>query len=78
MLGPRANRAALLSSQAYKDLQAMEGLSLVKAEIDKFLDLVMQNADREEEEKMTLDVSMNYVFLGNPGKLIINLLLCTM
>lgn len=67
LLGPRADRQSLESSIAYRSLMAMEGLASVKAEIDKFLELVMQNAEREEAEKKMIDVSLNYVFLGNPG-----------
>jgi len=68
LLGPRADRASLQSSEAYHELLAMEGLQSVKDKVENFLELVMQNAQREEDGKKMIEVSLNYVFLGNPGK----------
>jgi hypothetical protein len=46
ILGPRADRATVDNSIAYHELMAMEGLIEVKQEINKLLDMVMQNALR--------------------------------
>ena len=69
LLGPRGDRAAIDASQAYKQLMAMEGLSMVKQEINKMLEMVMLNAAREEDEKKLIQVPLNRVFLGNPGNI---------
>lgn len=67
LLGPKATEAALQSLDAWRDLKALEGLDEVKAELQKLLQLVILNADREEIEKPLLDVTLNRIFLGNPG-----------
>lgn len=72
LLGPRADRTSLQASEAYHELLAMEGLQSVKDKVENFLELVMQNAQREEDEKKMIEVSLNYVFLGNPGKTLYN------
>jgi hypothetical protein len=72
LLGPRADRTSLQASEAYHELLAMEGLQSVKDKVENFLELVMQNAQREEDGKKMIEVSLNYVFLGNPGKTLCN------
>jgi AAA+ superfamily predicted ATPase len=67
LLGPRVDRDALESCQAWKQLLDLEGLSEVKSAVRMLLNLVIQNAQREEQEKPMLQVSLNRVFLGNPG-----------
>uniref|UniRef100_A0A7S0VPX4 AAA+ ATPase domain-containing protein n=1 Tax=Hemiselmis tepida TaxID=464990 RepID=A0A7S0VPX4_9CRYP len=67
LLGPRAEAAKLESCQALRELQAMEGLDAVKRSVRNLLDLVIKNADREEQETQLLEVTLNRVFLGNPG-----------
>lgn len=66
-LGPKATREALESCIAWKELQQMEGLKEVKNAIRSLVELVITNADREEEEKKPLEVALNQIFLGNPG-----------
>jgi hypothetical protein len=65
LLGPKADMVAVQSSQAWKKLKAMEGLEEVKKE--KLLELVILNAEREENEQPLLEVSLNRIFLGNPS-----------
>jgi len=48
-------------------LRAMEGLDNVKAAVDSLLSLAESNAAREELELPAAEVSLNRVFLGNPG-----------
>jgi SpoVK/Ycf46/Vps4 family AAA+-type ATPase len=67
LLGPKATRTALESSEAMKALMALEGLESVKESVNDLLELVMQNADREERNEKMLEVVLNRVFLGNPG-----------
>ena len=43
------------------------GLQRVKDAVDGLVTLVANNAQREEQEKPTLDVHLNCIFLGNPG-----------
>jgi hypothetical protein len=67
LLGPKATREALEGCAAWKELLEMEGLKEVKEAISSLLELVITNADREEEEKKPLEVALNRIFLGNPG-----------
>lgn len=67
LLGPKADQTALESCAALANLMAMEGLQEVKDEINTLLQLVIQNAEREDAEKPMLEVTLNRVFLGNPG-----------
>jgi SpoVK/Ycf46/Vps4 family AAA+-type ATPase len=67
LLGPKADRHALESNEAYKKLMAMEGLVEVKNAVNKLLDLVEQNAKREDSELPMMEISLNRIFLGNPG-----------
>jgi SpoVK/Ycf46/Vps4 family AAA+-type ATPase len=53
---------------AYQSLMAMEGLKEVKHAIDLLIKLVIFNVEREEQrEEKPLEVSLNRIFLGNPG-----------
>ena len=48
-------------------LRNMEGLSAVKASVNGLLKLAESNAQREELELPLAEVSLNRIFLGNPG-----------
>ena len=50
-----------------RKLYEMEGLEQVKSSVDALLKLAESNAQREEQELPIADVSLNRVFLGNPG-----------
>jgi len=67
LLGPFADESALSACTALQTLRAMEGLDEVKQEVEKLLRMVLQNAQRENAEKPLLKISLNRVFLGNPG-----------
>ena len=64
LLGPRADKARLEASPAWQELRAMEGLEEVKQAVSELVELVLQNADREELEKSMLSVALNRIFLG--------------
>ena len=66
-LGPKATKKALEQCPAWKEMNQLEGLDEVKKSIELLLDLLVRNADREEQEKPVLDVALNRIFLGNPG-----------
>ena len=69
VLGPLIlHRNDLLQScKAYQSLCKMEGMQPVKDSINDIVDLVLENAKREEAETPVLDVVLNRIFLGNPG-----------
>lgn len=67
LLGPTLDTSKIKSSDAYKKLQAMEGLLPVKEQIDLLIKLGSTNLQREEKEEPLLDIMLNRVFLGNPG-----------
>lgn len=67
ILGPKPSKAMLQSCKALLKLEAMEGLREVKQTVKQLLDMVIENSNREDEEKNLLDLSLNKVFLGNPG-----------
>eukprot|EP01041_Mallomonas_annulata_P012967 gene12967-27372_t len=67
LLGPKADEEALSKCSAWKELQSMEGLKEVKQSVRDLLDLVIENAQREEDEVPLFAVTLNRIFLGNPG-----------
>lgn len=67
LLGPKASEAALQQSEAYAELQGLEGLREVKEEVDAILGIVITNAGLEEEGKPPLELNLNRLFFGNPG-----------
>lgn len=67
LLGPRATKTAMENCAAWCELEKLEGLTEVKESLTNLMDLVVENADREDEEKPLLEISLNRVFLGNPG-----------
>jgi hypothetical protein len=50
LLGPFADKVTISKSEAWKKLNSMEGLQEVKDEMNKMLELVMTNAERENKE----------------------------
>lgn len=67
ILGPAPPSSLEQSSQAYKKLMAMIGLQEVKDSVHSLFDLVRLNLQLEEEEKEPRNVTLNRLFLGNPG-----------
>eukprot|EP00899_Mesostigma_viride_P024820 jgi/Mesvir1/5522/Mv15562-RA.1 len=66
LLGPDV-RLALATSASYKALQGMIGMTAVKAAVDGMVKVIETNVEREEREEPLLRMSLNRVFLGNPG-----------
>lgn len=66
LIGPDPSDAAL-KSKAWTELQTLTGLSEVKASLQSNIDMIKTNYERELEERKPLALSLNRVFLGNPG-----------
>ena len=66
LMGPEPSRA-ITESAAWKELQSLTGLKAVKESLQGLLDRISVNYQRELEEKATIEVSLNRVFLGSPG-----------
>lgn len=60
-------QAALRGSAALRKLRSLDGLEEVKEAVEKLLQLVVGNAEREEREQQLIEVNLNLVLLGNPG-----------
>ena len=67
LIGVRPSRELLTDAPAWKELQSMIGLRSVKTEIERIAAQLEQNYDRELKGAKPIDVSLNRVFLGNPG-----------
>eukprot|EP00397_Hematodinium_sp_SG-2012_P000289 GEMP01000289.1.p1 GENE.GEMP01000289.1~~GEMP01000289.1.p1 ORF type:complete len:2487 (+),score=732.48 GEMP01000289.1:46-7506(+) len=65
VLGPRGINAK--SCPALAQLEAMRGLQSVKNSIQTMLKTVETNAELEEQERPMRQMTLNRVFLGNPG-----------
>ena len=65
MLGPK--HIDRKSCPALEDLENMRGLKNVKQTIQQLLQLVQTNVELEEKEKPVREVTLNRIFLGNPG-----------
>ena len=66
IIGPDPSQA-VLQSAAWNKLHALVGLKDVKQSIQTLFDLIASNYQRELEEKEPIQMSLNRVFLGNPG-----------
>ena len=58
---------ALPECHAWKKLQALTGLGSVKQSVRNLMDFITTNYQRELAEKKPAEVSLNRLFLGNPG-----------
>ena len=67
LLGPKVTEATLKESSAWKQLESMEGLLPVKESVAQMFKMVLKNVEREKREERLYDISLNRVFLGNPG-----------
>ena len=67
LLGEAARLLAAETCAPLRALREMEGLHNIKASVDGLLKLAESNAEREERELPTAEVSLNRIFLGNPG-----------
>ena len=66
MIGPDPSKA-IIDSLAWRELQAMIGLQTVKNSIRGLISMIQENYNRELHEHAPITVSLNRVFLGNPG-----------
>jgi SpoVK/Ycf46/Vps4 family AAA+-type ATPase len=66
LIGPDPSEA-LLTCDAWTQLQQLTGLKTVKDSVSFMIDLIKTNYGRELEEKKLIDVALNRVFLGPPG-----------
>ncbi|KAI0339375.1 ATPases of the AAA+ class [Trametopsis cervina] len=66
LIGPDPSRA-LLESKAWIELNALTGLGAVKVSIRNLFNMIIVNYQRELNEKKPIQMSLNRVFLGNPG-----------
>jgi hypothetical protein len=66
LIGPDPSEA-ILTCDAWTQLQQLTGLKSVKDSVSFMIDLIKTNYERELNEKKLIDVSLNRVFLGSPG-----------
>jgi AAA lid domain/ATPase family associated with various cellular activities (AAA) len=66
LIGPDPSQA-LLTCDAWTQLQQLTGLKSVKDSVSFMIDLIKTNYERELDERKLIDVSLNRVFLGPPG-----------
>lgn len=66
IIGPNPTDAAN-RSKAWKELQSMIGLAEVKGSLGSHIDMIQTNYERELKELKPIEMSLNRVFLGNPG-----------
>ena len=66
LIGPDPSKVLPVNS-AWRELQDMIGLKMVKDSIHGLFDRIQINYLRELEEKPLVEVSLNRVFLGSPG-----------
>ena len=66
LIGPDPSKA-VLTCDAWTQLQKLTGLKSVKDSVSFMIDLIKTNYERELDEKQLIDVSLNRVFLGSPG-----------
>lgn len=66
LIGPDPSKA-ILTCDAWTQLQQLTGLKSVKNSVSFMIDLIKTNYERELDEKKLIDVSLNRVFLGPPG-----------
>lgn len=66
IIGPDPSQA-IFRSEAWRKLQALTALDDVKQSVRNMFDLITVNYQRELKEKPPIKMSLNRVFLGNPG-----------
>ncbi|KAL8814735.1 MAG: hypothetical protein Q9223_006064 [Gallowayella weberi] len=67
LIGPEPSLTAISESTAWQKLQRLTGLQAVKDSLHSMIHRVVTNYQRELVEKEPIEVSLNRVFLGNPG-----------
>jgi hypothetical protein len=66
LIGPDPSNA-MLTCDAWDELQQLVGLKDVKNSASTLIDVIKTNYERELQEKKPIDFSLNRVFLGSPG-----------
>lgn len=66
LIGPDPS-TALPECRAWGELQQLTGLTSVKQSVRNLMDFITTNYQRELAEKKPAEVSLNRLFLGNPG-----------
>ena len=66
IIGPDPSKA-VTTSKAWDKLKSLIGLGAVKASVQNLFDIITDNYRRELKEKEPIQMSLNRVFLGNPG-----------
>ncbi|KAL8791513.1 MAG: hypothetical protein Q9213_000130 [Squamulea squamosa] len=67
LIGPEPSLEAILTSSAWQKIQDLTGLQAVKDSLQVMVQRIVTNYQRELKEKEPIEVSLNRVFLGNPG-----------
>jgi replication-associated recombination protein RarA len=66
LIGPDPSEA-VLNSESWNKLQRLIGLGAVKKSVQNLFDIILANYRRELKEKEPIQMSLNRIFLGNPG-----------
>ena len=67
LIGPEPSLKAIHTSTAWQKVRGLTGLQVVKDSLDVMVHRIVTNYQRELKEKEPIEVSLNRVFLGNPG-----------
>lgn len=67
LIGPEPSLEAIHTSTAWQKVQRLTGLQAVKDSLHVMVQRIVTNYQRELKEKEPIEVSLNRVFLGNPG-----------
>ncbi|KAL8734543.1 MAG: hypothetical protein Q9166_001443 [cf. Caloplaca sp. 2 TL-2023] len=67
LIGPEPSLTQILGSTAWQKIQELTGLQAVKDSLQAMVQRIVTNYQRELQEKEPIEVSLNRVFLGNPG-----------
>ncbi|KAL8678753.1 MAG: hypothetical protein Q9186_004904 [Xanthomendoza sp. 1 TL-2023] len=67
LIGPQPSLTAVGESTAWAKIQGLTGLQAVKDSLGVMIQRVVTNYQRELNEQEPIEVSLNRVFLGNPG-----------
>jgi Holliday junction resolvasome RuvABC ATP-dependent DNA helicase subunit len=66
-LGPDISEDTLKNSQAWRELEHLEGLVPVKQSVRQLFNVVLNNVEREKRDEPLYKVTLNRLFLGNCG-----------
>lgn len=72
LIGPDPSEA-IIQSKAWDSLQGLTGLRSVKESVQSSIDMIGANYQRELREESPIEISLNRVFLGSPGIVLLQL-----